>query len=248
MRPRQTFRPDLRDCVLEDRLAPVISNLGVIALTTGGFMLLIPFPGAFVTPSGSAIGPGPGSSSSVSGTPVNVPFFVLGGGGISSALPGNITGVPSLGAGGPAGSTGGISVTINVGSGADEATNPVIPLVTRNTIANDLLNPPPLIGGQPSGDTSAPLPAGQGGASVTPAPAPAAPPPTSGAASGPAMPPPGSSLNGPYLRLPSLFPGGFPPIFPLGSQPGTASGAPTPSTPLPPPGNGQSGPSAGSVQ
>ncbi len=41
------FRPDLQDCLLEDRLSPVVSNLGVIVLTTGGFYLLIPFPGPF---------------------------------------------------------------------------------------------------------------------------------------------------------------------------------------------------------
>ena len=50
MNPRRIFRPDLNDCGLEDRLAPVIANLGVIVLTTGGYMLLIPFPGAFCIP------------------------------------------------------------------------------------------------------------------------------------------------------------------------------------------------------
>ena len=133
-------------------------------------MLLIPFPGAFVSPSGSALGPGPSTSTSVSGTPINTPFFILGAGGISSVLPGNITGVPSFGAGGPTASATGVSLIINVGSGADEATGPTIPPVTRNTVANDVLNPAPLIGGRPSGTTSPLLPAGQSGASVTPAP------------------------------------------------------------------------------
>ncbi len=50
MKPRRRFRPDLGECVLEDRLPPAISNLGVIVLTTGGYMLLIPFPGAFCPP------------------------------------------------------------------------------------------------------------------------------------------------------------------------------------------------------
>lgn len=44
MNPRRIFRPDVNDCVLEDRLAPAIANLGVIVLTTGGYMLLTPFP------------------------------------------------------------------------------------------------------------------------------------------------------------------------------------------------------------
>ena len=50
MNTRRMFRPDLDDCVLEDRLAPVIANLGVVVLTTSGYMLLIPFPGSLVTP------------------------------------------------------------------------------------------------------------------------------------------------------------------------------------------------------
>ena len=247
MKPCRRFCPDLGDCVLEDRLPAVIANLGVIALTTGGYMLLIPFPGAFVPPSGWANGPGPSTSSSVSGTPINTPFFMMGFGGISSLLPGNITGFPGLGSGGLAASATGFSAIISVGSGADEATNPNIPVVTRNTVANDLLNPLPLIGGRPSGSTTPVLPAGQSGASVTPpAPAPAAPPPTSGASSGPTMPPPGSSLNGPYVRFPSMFPGGFPLGFPAGSQPGTALGAPMPPTSIHPPGSGQTGSALGS--
>ena len=37
---------DVSDCVLEMRLAPVISNLGVIVLTTAGYVLVVPFPRA----------------------------------------------------------------------------------------------------------------------------------------------------------------------------------------------------------
>jgi hypothetical protein len=51
-------------------------------------------------------------------------------------------------------------VTITVGSGANDASAPNIPFVTRNTIANDALNPAPRIG-RDSGDRSAVLPAGQ---------------------------------------------------------------------------------------
>ena len=46
----------------------------------------------------------------------------------------------------PTGSNRGAAATILVGSGADDASAPVIPPVTRNTIANDTVNPTPKIG------------------------------------------------------------------------------------------------------
>jgi hypothetical protein len=162
MKPLRNCHPDLQACELEDRLLPVIANLGVIVLTTSGYVLMTPFPGASAYPGGS-----PG------GTAIPTAFFMTGSGGISSIQPGNITGVPGLAAAGTAGSSGGASATITVGSGANDATAATIPLVTRNTIANDALNPPPLIG-RPSGDRSPILPSGQfyrGGVPVT-APAP----------------------------------------------------------------------------
>lgn len=237
-RSRRAFRPDLDDCLLEDRLTPIVPNLGVIVLTTGGYMLLTPFPGAFVSPSGA--GAGPITASSVSGTPFNLPFFILGGGGISSGLPGNITGVPILGNAAPSGSTAAASQVIYVGSGAEDANAPVIPLVTRNTIANDRLNPPPLIGGQPT-STSSLLPP-----PAAPAPAPA--PPTSGTAGGPTMPPPGSSLSGPFVRFPSMLPRTAPLGFPAGTPLGGPWSGPAPITPPPAPGSGLGGPSAGRAQ
>ena len=39
------FHPDLPACVLEERVLPVITNLGVIVLTTGGYVLITPYPG-----------------------------------------------------------------------------------------------------------------------------------------------------------------------------------------------------------
>jgi hypothetical protein len=51
-------------------------------------------------------------------------------------------------------------VTIIVGSGADDASGPIIPLVTRNTVANDDVNAAPVIG-RASGDRSADLPPGE---------------------------------------------------------------------------------------
>jgi hypothetical protein len=152
------FRPDLHACELEDRLVPVIPNLSVIVLTTGGYVLMIPFPGAATSPGGS-----PG------GTAIPSSFVMTGSGGISGVQPGNIAGVSGPAATGTTGSNGGTGLTPAVGSGGNDANAPNIPLVTRNTIANDALVPLPLIG-RVSGDRSSVLPAGQlywGGFPVT---------------------------------------------------------------------------------
>ena len=52
MKSFRKFHPDLPACELEDRVLPVVANLGVIVLTTGGYVLMIPFPGA--SPGGTA--------------------------------------------------------------------------------------------------------------------------------------------------------------------------------------------------
>ncbi len=143
MKPLWKFHPDLQACELEDRLLPVIANLGVIVLTTGGYVLMIPFPGE-----------------SPGGTAIPTSFSMTGSGGISTIQPGNTTGVSSLAATGTTGSSGGAGVTTTAGSAANDPNAASIPLVTRNTIANDALNSLPLIG-RPSGDRSPVLPAGQ---------------------------------------------------------------------------------------
>jgi hypothetical protein len=193
MKPLRKFHPDLQACELEDRLLPVIANLGVIVLTTSGYVLMIPFPGAAAYPGGS-----PG------GTAIPTSFSMTGSGGISSIQTGNITGVPSLAATGAAGSSGGAGVTITVGSGANDATAASIPLVTRNTIANDALNAPPHIG-RPSGDRSPVLPAGQFYQGDVPATTPA---------------PPSSETPGEQSsRTPSRSPVDSSPIRPGGAPP-----------------------------
>lgn len=103
------FRPNLQGCELEDRLVPAISNLGVIVLTTGGYVLVSPFAGVAAFPGGS-----PG------GTPIPT-SFVMTGSGISSMQPGNSTGIPALSTTAPTGSNGGSAATIVVGSGANDA-------------------------------------------------------------------------------------------------------------------------------
>jgi hypothetical protein len=152
------FRPDLRDCELEDRLVPVIPNMGGIVLTTGGYVLLGSIPVIAAYPSGA-----PG------GTGIPTPLFITGSGGIASIQPGNSTRVPGLATTAPTGSNGGAAVTIVAGSGANDAGATIIPLVTRNTIANDALNAAPSIG-RVVGDRSSVLPPGQvyrGGLTMT---------------------------------------------------------------------------------
>jgi hypothetical protein len=169
MNERLKFRPDLLECMLEERVVPAIANLGFIAPTTSGLILLIPFPGANASAGGSlgASGPGGGTASSVSGAPVPGGFFITGVGGISSMAPGNLTGVPSfLGAGtGSASSSG----TIQVGSGAESADafngggSSTATLVSRNVVADPFTRPIfTTIGGNSTGSSAAAvLPPGQ---------------------------------------------------------------------------------------
>ncbi|MFI5038217.1 MAG: hypothetical protein ACHP93_07030 [Solirubrobacterales bacterium] len=148
MKAQLKYSPDLRDCVLEDRLVPVIPNLGpgAIVLTAGGYVLVMsPFPVSVADPLGT------------SGSPGFLTPSAMTGGGSSSLLPANSTGVPGQAATSPNGSNGRVASTIFVGSGANDAVAPIIPLVTRNTIANDALNATPRIG-RVLGDRSDVLP------------------------------------------------------------------------------------------
>jgi hypothetical protein len=167
------FRPNLNDCILEDRALMANSNLGIIILTTSGLSLVTPFPGANSSGAGSlgSNGGGGGSASSVSGLPIPTSLFITGAGGISSLRPGNITGVPSLAGGAGGASGGGLSATIRVGSGADAAGGPTgngsnggatNNVVSRATVA-DPLQPSifTFIGGQSTSTNSPVLPPGQ---------------------------------------------------------------------------------------
>jgi hypothetical protein len=132
MKAQLKYSPDLRACVLEDRLAQAVSNpgLGTIVLTTGGYVLVMsPFPVSVADPSGATGSPGFLTPSAMTG-------------GTSGLLPANSTGVPTS----PTRSNSEPTVTIFVGSGANDIVAPIIPLVTRNTIANDALNAAPQIG------------------------------------------------------------------------------------------------------
>jgi hypothetical protein len=148
--------------MLEERIAPAIANFGVIILTTTGYSLLIPFPGANSTGSVSGAG-GQGVATSaqpVSGVAQPTSFYITGTNGISSLRPGNITGVPSLAGG--ATSSGGAGITIQVGSGSDDASAPTPTAVSRNTVADPTQVPDiTQIGPISNGSSSPVLPAGQ---------------------------------------------------------------------------------------
>jgi hypothetical protein len=122
------LKPNLLNCILEERIAPAIANLGVIALTTSGLTLVTPFPGAA---SLSVLGGGAAASSapSVSGAAIPTSFYMTGRG-ISSFSPGNFTGNASVA--GAITSSSGPGGTIQVGSGADDASAPVTPTASRN--------------------------------------------------------------------------------------------------------------------
>jgi hypothetical protein len=163
---RLMFRPNLVDCILEERVAPAIANLATIILTTTGFTLIEAFPGANNSGAGS-VGSNSGatSSASVSGVATPTSLYITGTQGISSLKPGNITGVPSLAAG--ATGAGGLALSIQVGSGADTGDSPMnggatTNVVGRSTVADPTANPTiTVIGGALSGSSSPVLPPGQ---------------------------------------------------------------------------------------
>jgi hypothetical protein len=175
------FRPNLVECWLEERLVPATPTPGVIVgttlnieLTTSGWVLITPSPGASNSAAGSLGGSGGSSSTAaaVSGGAFPTGIYVTGNRGISTFTPGNFTGNPNLG--GAAGAAGGVSVTISVGSGAGDASAAVAPPVTRNTVANDKLNPLPVIGGPSSAGSGSPVqPPGQSYRHNAPVPPPA---------------------------------------------------------------------------
>jgi hypothetical protein len=144
------YCPDLQACVLEDRLLPVGSDLGPggLLLTAHGYVLVMsPFPVNGADPMGASRSPGYLTSSAMIG-------------GVSGLLPASGTGVRPVATTAPAKPNRATSMTIVVGSGADDASSQVVATVTRNTIANDAVNAAPQIG-RLSMDRSEVLPPGQ---------------------------------------------------------------------------------------
>jgi hypothetical protein len=171
------LKPNLLDCILEERIAPAIANLGIIAQTTSGLVLAIPFPGAAnLTQLGG--GGAATSAPSVSGAAMPTSFYMTGRG-ISSFLPGNFTGNAAVG--GVATSTSGPGGTIQVGSGSDDASAPVMPTLasSRNNPASNGAAAPTLayIGSVAATSSSSIAPtSGTGTQTAQTAPVPALPP------------------------------------------------------------------------
>ena len=146
MNSLRKFHADLQACELEDRLLPVMNNLGVIVLTAGPHLLLILNPDTANTVGAPNVAAIP---SSLSMTSLDGLFNTPSGKHPRSGRDGigRIEREPGCGV-------------------RQSAQSPVIlppqdiPLVTRNTIANDALNPLPRIG-RLSGDQSPILPRGQ---------------------------------------------------------------------------------------
>jgi hypothetical protein len=170
------LKPNLVECMLEDRIVPApMNNLGLIVLTTNGLSLVTPFPGASNNASGS--GGSSNTAASVSGAAMPTSFYITGNRGISSFMPGNFTGNPSVG-GAVAGSIGGVSVSIKIGSGADEDGGPVsTPASSRTNPASGGDTAPTLayIGQVSSSSSSSAAPTSQGAQTQT-APVPSLPP------------------------------------------------------------------------
>ena len=167
-----SLKPNLMDCILEQRIAPAIANLATIVLTTGGFTLTTPFPGASNNASNTSVA---SSASSVSGAAVPTSFYVTGNRGISSFAPGNFTGNPNIAGVSGTGSASGVALTIQVGSGADEAGGAASS--SRNNPGYDGAKAPIMayIGSTSTGSGSPVLPSGQAYTAPTP-PVPALPP------------------------------------------------------------------------
>src|SRR4051812_2115961 len=136
MKRRWELKPNLMDCILEDRISPAITNFGVIVLTTNGLSLVTPFPGAANSASGSSGSGGSGTAASVSGAAMPSSFYITGNRGISTFTPGNFTGNPNVGGTSSGSSTTGTNIRIAVGSGADVAGGPGIPTVSRGTFGD----------------------------------------------------------------------------------------------------------------
>ena len=175
MKRNWSLKPNLLDCILEQRIAPAIANLGTIVLTTSGYALVTPFPGASNSASSTSVAT---SASSVSGAAVPTSFYVTGNRGISSFAPGNFTGNPNVGGGtsGTAGS-GGINVSIQIGSGSDVAGGTPTAASSRTNPASDGAVPSIMayIGSTSTGSGTPVLPAGQSYTAPTP-PVPSLPP------------------------------------------------------------------------
>ena len=143
----------------------------------------------------------------MSGAAVPTSFYVTGNRGISSFMPGNFTGNANVATGGPTTGSNGVGLTIQVGSGADQAGG--TPTSSRNT-PGDAGGTPPImayIGSTSSGCGTPVLPTGQTYTPPNP-PVPALPPLGLAIPGSPTGPTPGStSAFNPQAGAPTFTPG-----------------------------------------
>jgi hypothetical protein len=150
MKSRLSLRPDLADCVLEERILATVSQrflpvavtqmIVPIVLTTNGYSMI---NGSSSFASSFAPGAGSGPNSANNGMNIASGFYVTGFG-LSVMLIGNSTGDPGLGPGGQAGASHGTNANqtgaASVGSGANEPGG--VPIVPRNPSGQSIpLNP-----------------------------------------------------------------------------------------------------------
>ena len=136
---------DLRACELEDRLLPVVANLGMIVLSTGGHVLLIP---RSRTPAARLAAP---PSPRQSPSRASAGYSILS----RATAPASPVWPPR-----ERPDRAGVREWRSPSARPPAIATASIPLVTRNTIANDALNPPPRIG-RLSADQSPVLPVGE---------------------------------------------------------------------------------------
>ncbi len=210
------LKPDLMECMLEDRIVPAgpMNNLGIIIQTTSGLALVTPFPGA-INMAAMAGGSSGSVAQSVSGTLFPTGIYLTGTRGISSMMPGNMTGNPAvLGVLGP---NGGVNETIEVGSGAEEASGggggSTTPAMSRTNPAYGGATSPIMAYIGSLGQNSSGMTTANNGQVQTTAPVPALPPMGTQIPGTPGSPPgqadPGQSQKpmGPQLGAPRMIKG-----------------------------------------
>ena len=171
------LKPNLLDCILEERIAPAIANLGVIVVTTSGLSLVTPFPGASNNASGCRRHADHGGERERGGDADELLHH-----GQSRDLvvhAGQLHG-QSVGRRGGGRLERGVGLTIQVGSGADQAGGPVsTPASSRTNPASDGATAPIMayIGSVSSGSGSSTSSMGNGqGTQLQTAPVPSLPP------------------------------------------------------------------------
>lgn len=209
MRLNWDLKPNLLECILEDRIVPApLNNLGMIVQTTGGLALVTPFPGAVNMSSVSGSTQSSSTAASVSGTAMPTSLYMTARG-LSQFTPGNMTGNSAIAGTAAAASGGGSGMTIKVGSGADEDGGPVsAPAMSRtNPGYGGTTNPVMAYIGQVSSTSGSSTTSTSQGTPTQSAPVPSLPPPGIVIPGSPTGTSSGSSPMSPQFGAPRLLRG-----------------------------------------